>query len=115
MFHCQSCKEVVAAGQPENHVVVEKRDKTYENVEQRGPNRGGMKTTTGWEIAKTIRVCPTCYSRMTGLVPTISQPKEEKLVTKVTEPVRTFRPRKQSLQSRPRTPIVEKVNNFKMK
>jgi hypothetical protein len=127
MFFCENCENLVPVNQPENHIVTKKREKVYDTVVKYGPNRGTSQQVTGWEIVKEIKVCPSCFTKMTGQEALLAIEKPE--VKKVIEPVmprrdnRNFRPRNNSSRwdSRPvirppevKRPIVEKVNNLKI-
>jgi hypothetical protein len=120
MFRCQNdkCKRNVEAGQPENEVITEQRNKTYEvaNVRRRDdPPR----ITQGWEIKQKLRVCPECYRLLTG-----EEPKKFIPTTTVSTKVKVEedRPRKQWKDLRkkkvdqrrdyrePRKPVVEVVH-----
>lgn len=55
------------ANQPCNTIIVEKRSKVYQRTIRKGKRRGFVEEIEGWEIAKEIKVCATCYERITGL------------------------------------------------
>jgi hypothetical protein len=100
MFRCESekCRQLVLPGQPENHIVTERRETVYETkilkkISAKGQDgQGGRKTrrkrkykdtgkikvTKGWEIAKEIRVCPECYQHLTGQTPKIMEQESKK-------------------------------------
>lgn len=71
MFRCENenCGALTSLRQPENKVVLETRQKTYENKIRRGKQKGTILTTHGSEIVKEIRVCPQCFVVLTGLKP----------------------------------------------
>lgn len=67
MFKCQHCEKIVEARQPEHRVITETRDATYQVPKFRdGEPTGYFFSTTGHEIVKEIRVCPSCYTELTG-------------------------------------------------
>ena len=61
MFTCQKCKTITKPYEKEFTIVTERRAKTYE-VPPRS-ERGQSKRTNGWEIVKSIKVCPTCAEK----------------------------------------------------
>lgn len=130
-FRCEnsSCDIVTPIGQPSNYVVTEKREKIYDvRKKQKDRNFGGQMTKKekkknrtnpqgpvydtrdGWEIVKQIKVCPDCYSSMTGLKPKMVQ-RVEKTVVQENKKRRFddktgYRKKKRfNLQSRPKAKV----------
>ena len=68
MFKCQQCGKSTKSNQPENKVIMETRDKNYENTVRKS-RYNKQKFSNGWEIVKEIRVCPKCYKQITGQEP----------------------------------------------
>ena len=56
MFKCDKCKRITKSGEKQHKKVVEKRNKTYINIDKYGKE----KRTTGTEIVKEINVCEKC-------------------------------------------------------
>jgi hypothetical protein len=74
VYNCQAnkCKNnggtpLTAKKQPCNTIIVERREKTYQRTVRKGKRRGFIEEIEGWEIAKEIKVCASCYERLTGL------------------------------------------------
>ena len=119
-FICEECNKPQPAGQKQNEIIIEKRDKTYETVKKGNRNRP---TTTqiskGWETVKRKKVCPECFKKITGekpFAPVTVKPEPEKIVRPhFQERSRrdTFRPDK-SRQVR-KAPVVEVVNKLSTK
>ena len=82
MFTCQNCRTSTKLGQPINEVVTEKRPRTYTKYIREGERRWREEQVEGWEIGKVVRVCPPCYTTLTGLEPRrvaeIAKPKRAK-------------------------------------
>jgi hypothetical protein len=94
MFVCQNCNTHTKHRQPVNYVVTEKRPQQYRKIVRRFQDsyryqEPQYELVDGWEIVKQVRVCPPCYSSLTGLQPVMVEE-----VQKV-EPVRKPRPRQQ--------------------
>jgi hypothetical protein len=67
MFRCQKCNKVCNAHQPQHTIITEKRAQRYYKVIKHGPNRGQGEPVDGWEIVSEQKVCPNCYTEVTGL------------------------------------------------
>jgi hypothetical protein len=74
VYNCQAnkCKKnggtpLTPKNQPRNTIIVEKREKTYQRTVRKGKRKGFIEEIEGWEIAKEIQVCASCYERITGL------------------------------------------------
>lgn len=67
MYKCQVTGEIVGSGIPLHKVVIEKRNKTYQNVKFFPDNNSEAKLSEGWEIVKELNVSPDVYEQMTGL------------------------------------------------
>ena len=114
MFKCKECKKTVPPHQPENHIVTERRDRTYENpVYKNGKPGSKVQFTQGTETVKEIRVCPKCFAKITGNAPIKAIPQKTQVVTKSS--FKDERPRKKWKNPRPekdskkKKPVVEYV------
>lgn len=119
MFRCENseCRILVKKRQPENKVVTERRNKSYEVRVRRGRYKGEVNTVHGWEIAREIRVCPDCFVKMTGLQPKVVQhvvpvktERQKRRNFKDERPYRKPRNKKNNEAPKPRNkPVVEFV------
>lgn len=115
MFKCENkeCNKTVPPNQPENHIIIETRDRTYENpVYKNGKPSSKVQFTQGTEIVEEIRTCPKCFTKITGNIPLKAIPQKAQVVTKST--FKDERPRKKWKNPRPKKdtrkkPVVEYV------
>lgn len=61
MYKCGVCNSVVEAGAPAYKLVVEKRNKSYQNPSKKV--KGEVKYSKGWEIVKEVLVCRECFGK----------------------------------------------------
>lgn len=71
MFQCEAtgCNRSTKPNQPINRIVDQHRPTTYENVIVKGRRKGETYETHGREIMSETKVCPECYTLITGLKP----------------------------------------------
>jgi hypothetical protein len=95
-FICKHSGKVIGPGVPEHHVVIETRNKRYENPPYRNgkPTNGEPKLTYGIEIVKEIKVSPEAYQELTGLEPRRVQEKVVPVKTLNSRPARS-KPRRE--------------------
>ncbi len=115
MFRCGNCKTSTHPRQPVNYVVLEKREKVYENPVVRGPDRGGWNITQGHEIVKQIQACPTCFGTLTGLQPKLVEIRAAPVVEKPKTERERFKPRQRRDFNKPRNPVDKTNPNWRYK
>jgi hypothetical protein len=109
MFKCQNCGVNTQPNQPVNKVIINKRDKEYLNIIENKLRRQTREINSdGWEIAKEIKVCPKCFTELTGREARIAVVKEVEIVKEV-------KPRDDRKFEQKKKPIVEVVNPLKKK
>lgn len=113
MFKCGNCNTSTQPRQPVNYVILEKREKVYENTIFRGSYRGELNVSQGNEIVKQIEACPGCFGKLTGLAPKMVEVRVAPLreENKVERP--KFKPRHDF--NKPRRPIDKTNPNWKYK
>ena len=114
MFKCEKCGLQVQKKQPINWVTVKTREKTYQNLNTRS-KREEIRYTKGFETEKEVKVCPSCYEKITGKVPVLYQMNQEsiKVLESDSKPINLFKKHRKERKDSFRKPVVEVVKSFK--
>lgn len=112
MFKCDLCKNTTNNGQPINRFISQRRERSYEFPGRKAHHN--PRVSHGWEIVKEQKLCPDCFSSVSGEEPIIVEKRKVKPTFK-NRPFSDRAPRNKNKHSQYKRPKVEVVKTLAKK